>query len=62
MRPIDERSGNVSMSEDSLTHFSEAECLNKKILDRLSRLIPKIEDSQMRQRRVVTLRTGYEKN
>ena len=53
-RPIDERSRNIPMSEGSSADCSEGDCLDEDLPDKSSRLAPKIEDSPMRQRRVVS--------
>ena len=60
--PIDERSRNAHMSEDSLAHFSKGNCLDKNLSDRSSRLAPKTRDSQVYQRRVIASQAGYGKS
>ena len=60
--PIDERSRNAPMSEGSLADLSERDCWNENLPDRSSRLAPKTEDSQVRQRHVVATRAGYGKS
>ena len=48
VRPIDERSCRALMFKGSLADLSEKDYLDENLLDRLSRLVPKIEDSQVR--------------
>ena len=52
--PIDKRSRNAPMSKDSSADLSKRDCLDKDLPDRSLRLAPKTEDSQVRQRRIVT--------
>lgn len=42
---IDKRSHNATVSEGNLADFLEGNCLDKEVLDRLSWLMPKTEDS-----------------
>ena len=60
--PIDERSCNVPISGGSLADRSEGDCLDKDLPDKSSQLEPKIENSQVRQRRVVAPWAGYWKS
>lgn len=48
-RPINERSHITPMSEGSLANLSKENSLNKNLSHRSSWLMPKIEDSQLRQ-------------
>ena len=59
---INKRSCNVSMSESSSADFLEGNCLDKNLSDKSSRLASKIQDLQVRQRRIIVPQTGYEKS
>ena len=50
------------MFEGSSADLSERDYLNEDLLDRSSRLVPKTENSQVRQRCVVVSQIGYEKS
>ena len=47
--PIDERSRNTPISKWSSTDLLEGNCLDKDLSDKLSRLAPKTQDSQVHQ-------------
>lgn len=51
--PIDKRSRNAPISEDSSADLSEKNGLDEDFLDRVSRLAPKTEDSQIREYRAI---------
>ena len=60
--PIDGKSRNAPMSKDSLADLSKGDCLDEDLPNRSSRLAPKNEDLQVRQRRVVAPQAGYGKS
>ena len=60
--PINERSRNTPMFESSLADFFKGDCLNENLPNRLSQLVPKTENSQVRQHCVVAPQAGYGKS
>ena len=54
--PIDEKSRNAPMSENSLADFLGKDCLDEDLLDKLSQLAPKIGDLKVHQHCVIAPR------